>query len=429
MRTLIPVLLVVAACGSVTPPAADGGGDDVDGTPLDPDGTPPEIDAPLAGGDVKLVITDEPGPGNITDYMVAYRDGDGPWNPVGVGGGFYEVPAHSGRYQVAIACFREYQVMVRVYGFTFAEQPALVLPAQCAGRTTEVRGNVFVASQMMISTGDTFYQFGGGFDYAFMAEPGVRDVLAGTYDDLGSNLRANGVTIVPTFDMSFSPAQLDFDVGQFAPPTAILVNAPAHPDEAVVGVESFLVTATATLPMMRWTSSPPQETLVIPGAHTVGALNWLRTRAVAGDRITFQERWITGDEGIPEFPESPLGDLPSINRTGASPYPRYRATWPAMPDADALLLDLEQLGCGGSCYRTWSLLATPAFVAAGGALEVPDLTAVDGWFPVYGIEPGESTTFTAFAYVSTRGASGWWDRTHNAGDAAVRFGRWMNAVP
>jgi hypothetical protein len=172
----------------------------------------------------------------------------------------------------------------------------------------------------------------------------------------------------------------------------------------------------------------PFRATVWPAAAGQGATNLIQARALLGDRMVLRERWVAGDTLV-TFAGSPSTALPALAAVASTSYPRHQASWTTVPAADALILSVEQEGCDSTCTRTWSVLATPAYLAAGGTLETPDLTAAQGWHGSFAVETGAQTMVSGFAFTAPQGASGYWDPQRVVGDEMMMVGRYEIVTP
>lgn len=407
----LPSLL---ACGAVT------------ATPL-PDAPPGEQDA--APGDapadatVRLEMLNEPADAAAAGYVVGYRDGDGAWaSAPRTSAGHYEWKAPSGRYQIAVLCNGAGGGGgVSLSSFTVAELPSPQLLAGCGTGSATLSGGITV-NNATVAVGAT--SASGSDRYQIAAFPGIYDVMAATYTAKGFDLTANAVLVVPKVAIN-GATQLDlpFAKAAVAPQSHAVVLALQTNETALV--LSSLVSASTTLGMTFQSTAP--YTYVTPPPRSDASI--VVTALInSSERRAIRQRWVAGDADV-SFAAVPAMTLPSATLVSRTPYPRIGAVGALPATADAIGVTASQTGCNNSCSITWTLLASKAYLAAGGTAELPDLSALTGWAKRYELELGTKVNVEVIARQATGGAAGYVAQTQAVGNEQLAISNTLVITP
>ncbi|HET9620661.1 MAG TPA: hypothetical protein VFP84_04800 [Kofleriaceae bacterium] len=377
-------LLAIAACGKVN---SNGGG---------PDGGGPG-DAGGSGGPTTITFHNSIGSGQTANgAVVAYQDGDGPWQVVTGTGGTYTFPVASGRYGLMAVCERPIVAGVTPFNEVFLDYYATsdasehVIFADCMAvaptfKTVNVSGTV-----TGLLSGDTFTIATGVGLYAAAATSWSLPALSGPGHLLALRLAAgrpiglafNPVTYTDgeSFAIDFGQAVLPADVGLTIDPSAASPFVTATYLDAAGGL---------------WQIDHPPA-----GAN--------RYRMLPADQIGDGIALVTEQssdnqsgrmvEHAIKVPTAQTLTLPqtfqpaSPPRTAATaPYPRYTVTLPQVTDPLAYRLGYSGAMTGGNGLVSWSVTYSAAWLAASGQTgasftsELPDLSALAGWKAAYAL--------------------------------------------
>jgi hypothetical protein len=319
--------------------------------------------------------------------IVVYRDGDGPWTATTGAAGSVRFAAPSGTYTVVVGCaFDADEAGASVYAMTTAELSTIDHQGECADETQVISGQVggvggsaFVvwgARTVTLSTG-------ASSSYTLEGPRGTGDLVV----SLGS-------TVVITRDVSLGASPLTLDVN-LASPSAVSfqqrrVTLSSVP-ESQTNAYGSLWTKNGTYASLCASSGAPAcglpATALVPGDFHMMRVE---TSAPGPYRAA---RWAVYEPTDREI-TSPVTQLGPAQVSLANQGARVAvsASWPDAPSAPLYRFYAWQYNTPP--YRFWHIAASEGFIAGGGDLSFPDLTAVTGWDP--GIE------LIAGAYVEWR---------------------------
>jgi hypothetical protein len=392
MRPLfVPVCLAVIACGKVETTGPDAGANS----------PPPSI-----------AFHNLIGNGQTANAgLVAYQDGDGPWQVVTGTGGNYTFTVTSGRYGLAVVCDRTApapgqgipvsELAISYYAPSDAAELALfadcVAIAPTAGPTPPAAVNVggqLAGAQL----GDTIDIATGGnaFDetdngaapitsWSATAEPGPGFLLARR---LVQN-RPVGLVFSPEtyaagtpININFAQAVLPTEVGLTLDPTATAPSIETDyiaPSGLTLAVDAPPSTATT------YRVLPPDKigdglSRIIERANTNNTASRLVEhvfKAATAQTLTLPQTFL---------PKSP----PAM--TATTPYPSYAVTLPKTTDPLYYRVDYSGTMPGQPTGLSfWALTYSAAWLTAAGKadadldVELPDLSKLAGWKPSFAL--------------------------------------------
>lgn len=379
-RLLIPLLLA-GACGDVTSSKPDAGslGDS-------------RFDEPT-----RVSFTNMTSAGAVNTEVVAFQDGDGPWQVVTGENGLYSFSVKGPRFSIASACTVSGGGLsdVRLRYSTLTDGTSLVNDGGCAelaAPTVNVGGtvaNLPVGAQFRASSGRSTSTTQ---PWTMPARPGPGTLLA--FAEVSQ--RPTSIVLQPVNYAEASAFAIDFATGfvpaemAFTPdPTANLQTFASWFRDPQGGVHRIDVPSEAT-----------GSYRAIP-ANLVGAgVSWLSASAsAAGLERTLERAFKTPVAQTLTLPAAyALAASPQV--VANAPYPVIEANLPLRAGATYYSLRYRSSESRTSLHR-WELTVTAAWAGSStGAelrLRLPDLSAAPGWKAEYALTAGATWEAAVYA--------------------------------
>ena len=394
----IAALLMFMGCGGGSGGGGDGNGDGIDGGgPLD--------SAPDAGpATVTLSVGDSALP--VEAALVAYQDGDGSWQILAAADGTYQFVSELGHYAIAVVCVPDaggprvhvFRALASDTSTLFYNCPSSSREADFDGTVSGLEGEEYAA----LSFGSEGDWVGNG-PYHFLTAPGTGDALAVRNRGLGAVIVRRGITV------EVNDSVFDFDMASAVPmefPSASVVD---YQDQEDLVLGSVFQTERGTADdLMRGEMGPLPPWF---GSWNAAPTSLLSPRDIhhvivaAGASPRRLLRAFVHEAGDVTLALPGPTDEPAVTAAAVSPYVRLASDLPSAAGISAYELSFDD---GNPADPFWSVLATKGWITAAGvdALETPDLSGLGGWDAAWGIETGNTVTWTMTAMTSNRGAGG-----------------------
>ena len=400
MRITCAVALAAACSSSSGTPDGAGGGDA--GSPAGPTA-------------VRVTLANVPPDPAASQFIVAYQDGDGPWQlaPAPTGSA-YALTIASASYRFAYLCNANHEPTVALAQFTAAEKPDLtmVVDSACTPAVTQamvqVTGTITETAatqsgeftiQLGLQDGAAEAIAGSSVPYTAMVQPGTYDVIA-TFQaqvlgDVDLALTRRSVTIA-------ADTTLDFDFTNAEPTRMVAADSLAATGSGATNTgESLLLTANGTTALLGYDKAAPFHFDALPADQAV-ASDLYEQDFRAGDGSASGETFIFAHTPAAVTGASPLPFAAVASVATTTPYPELAFAFDAYPDAIGY-----QLSAGQSQQPNvveWHVYTGPEFAGASPQIRVPDLTSIPGWTAALQLGSGDIGG-TIFAVTSSRGAA------------------------
>jgi hypothetical protein len=383
MRCVLPALLLIAcgpglaACGKVPPAdrAPDGGPSG---------GSDGAVDA---SGPVTITLTNQRVSGQTGNAaLVAFQDGDGPWQAITGTDGVYKASVSAARYGTFVACERARDGAVFVaLGFVAVtdgterftidycalENPVgVMISGTISG--TQMGENVWVS--------DGFKEAAGALTSWNM------EAFAGPGTLIGMRLTNNRPTAMLLQRVTYAAGatfNLDF-ANQFFPTESDLT---LDPTGATTVMMTFYVDESGGVHRIDFTDKPVTKYRVVPADRVGGGMLLLQQNTGStGATRQVQRAFKTPTSQVLTLPAAFL--LPTPPRIATTmPYTIAEATLPRRSGASYYAVNY--FTSENNVYRSWDSTYSAAWTAAvpGGelVLRVPDLSGVPGWKPSFAL--------------------------------------------
>jgi hypothetical protein len=382
-------------------------------------------------GDVPIVVVRTRIPGRSQDAaLLAYRDGDGPWQPLASeqpGTYRFHVTDEAGRYGVAVVHTQEGASLppgaafasVRLYLLTLADTQALDVlgpgpwpPGDAA--KLKVQGDIQGYGQPLDPPSITV-AVGNSTDAVkkpsgtLIAQWGVT-VPAGTYDvacmkgSRGFVLRDVSVKAdMPSTDIDFAGSGFDLS------PFQATVEGPASGDLVSARVD-YMTAGRSLVP-------GPVSTEAAFGFHApAGAAlapgDQLRIAGQAtssdGSRVRLGHLFFrTPSDRTLKLPATTQkGEVTASSSSPSSPSPRLLldATWTDVPSTIAFTAAVEKTGSSGQwSFTRWYTLASKSFLGSARTLAQPDFHGLAGWDDAWDFAAGAKPSWELGAWQCAKG--------------------------
>ena len=406
----VAALLAVSACGGTSPTSGDGGHGS---------------DGPSGSGTPITVTLDAvPGDRSFYSYIAAYQDGDGAWQLAPPPeNNVYTFKVNGPTWGFAYTC----AVIVVTGGvatslrdvverhFTLSERTTAMisLPPRCTdqGMYVALSGNIAnrVTGGGYIVTFNSRSVFADAMgNYTLLVPTGTHDLIAmhGINGGTAGDFIADSAFVQRNVAVNAASTQ-NINAQQMAGVQSfgVTVNGAASEEDAVTVLYSAGGTP-ATL--VNLSKAPLKSEALAAGQAAAGDVydQKINVAAIASQPITTTTA--TATPAAQTFMGgTPLGAA-SVMSASAMPYPIFKTTWAAYPNAIGYTLSLNQTppaaGCLGSsaCNITWTVVLSPGAVGASPAYTMPDLSMLTGWnkqiqFVPGTIVKGEVTAMTSSA--------------------------------
>jgi hypothetical protein len=377
MRSVLLVVLVGAACGEVEPRVPDAG-----------------AGMPDAGGPATITFTSQVSTGEVmsTD-LVAYQDGDGPWQVVSGTAGVYSFPVTSGRYGLLAGCERASDGSTFVTLGYFAvsdglERFELDFCRTGTPQTVTISGGVSGTMQ-----GENLWVSDGISASAGLVTSWSMPAIAGPGTLIGMRITAERPTAMLLQRVTFSASatfNLDF-ANQFFPAESQLTLDPTG--TANLLMQTHYIDESGGLHRIDLARTAVTSYRVVPGDRVgTGILLLSQRSSNTGASRRVERAFKSPVAQTLTLPSAyVLARPPAIVAT--SPYPIVEVALPRR--AGASHYALSYFTSAGQRFHSWTLTYSAAWADATPGTELmsrlPDLSALAGWKPTFGLAtPGGS---------------------------------------
>jgi len=421
LLTVATVTALQSGCGGHGGAAGPDAGSGIDGNNSDGGGS----------GHVDITLINRPNAAATFDFLVAYQDGDGPWQlaPAPTGD-VYSLPISSGRYAVAWTCVTNTGGTGGVTGLrqtdlfysTVAEHPSLTraIAARCTDRITTVTlsgvvSNLTASGRTLASYSDLSAVVSPTIGNYTLATPtGTRDLLVmhtpilvggGGVTDVAIDeaivQRGLAVTANATANVDFTTAAAT----QTFPVTVALTG------NQRATVSTTLYTAGGTIAELVHDTAAPFETTSLAAAEMRGSDVYDQSITVAalGQLATVSNATATPAAQTYVAP-SPLGGATATVPT-TTPYPEVKTTWAAYTNAIGydwtVSQSLNGTACGAgvpTCTVAWTADLTAGWIGSAPSYQMPDLSKLTGWNASLQLVTGTQAAGSVAAVTSSAGA-------------------------
>ena len=370
-------------------------------------GSTPDAAAAPDGGTSQITFTNQRVDGtSATDGLVAYQDGDGPWQAVTGNGGVYTFTVSAARYGLFAACLRnDGSAFVSIGYFAVSDGGARFGLDACTGGAADEEGPATVSGTIRNAPeGDAVF-ISDGLTRTTVSVPGPYSIAAlpGAGTLVVLEVARTGMVLVPT---TFVDGQtLDIDLA------AKFSLAEADLTLDLSGADYHMQTRyiDATGGQHRVDDNQTASGFVatryraVPAEHLSGGINTLFELTVDVDTARQVTRAFT-------TPVAQALDLPASFRLAAppqivtvDPYPIAQATLPTRAGASHYTVTYERTSAQSLTTSSWTLTYSAAWAdaLADSALvsRFPDLSGLPGWQEAFGL--GDTGTIFWTASVAT----------------------------
>ncbi|MFT3692813.1 MAG: hypothetical protein QM831_06715 [Kofleriaceae bacterium] len=406
---VVAVAILAGGCGHNSSAA----GDDDDGGNSDGGGGGDDDGGGNQGfATVKLTLNHRPANGAQFSFIVAYRDGAGPWTLSDMPtGDDYSFHIYSPVYSVMWTCIgasAQNATIRQVSMMSFAVSDRTSLSADVPPRCAEAAGLVTLHGTLanggftdnyVVRWGDRQATVANG-SYTMQVPPGTHDLVLleassisiGDAQPSGAfvkrnvtvnaatevDLDANGVEDLQAFDVS------DLDGGTKQSATTTLYAAGTTAPLATQTSGSYTVMSLATDQM---------------GAGDIYDLQLSETSGTAMSTRTLA----TATPGELTWTDVPTLGAVATSVGAAQPYPQLQSSWPMYANATGYTWAITQTATSGPGTATivWAAQLSPSVLGAAPAFEMPDFSQLGGWNPSLQLVAGKAVVGGVQAQVSS----------------------------
>jgi hypothetical protein len=375
----------------------------VDGGGAGPGDGGADSDGGVSPNRVTLWTTLDGVPANAS--WVAVRDGDGSWQPLAGQGGRYDFVAASGRYGLAVACADTFEVLL--YEMTVEELREVRVP--CFG-TPAILYSLFglvrnlpagEMASVTLGRADNSGTILGDPQYGFTLPAGTYDVVAVKRPASSTRLTPlSGLVIARDVEICCS-RRLDLDFGSgLVVPVAVDATLAGGAAGESTGLFATFYSHNGTVVSLGNSALTGWRAVALPATAVQGDDLQLLAGGVfpsgGGNAVRSVRRYFREPGSMTLTLPAPF-DSVTVALEAATPYPRLRATW--TPYAEARGYQALYVGGTSADPRYWYLYLGAGALAAAGASghTLPDLSALSGWRPEWGLS-GTTTRTTSIAW-------------------------------
>jgi hypothetical protein len=341
------------------------------------------------------------------------QDGDGPWTSVDAAAGTYTFDVQSGRYAIAFACATSGTVALNLLAATVGDgteveiacgqqpnvEPLVDIGGTVSGLTGTEEARVHVG-------GETASPTSAAPDWTLGVPVGKRDVFARKVaSGLTSThvIRRNDVEIAAGLTLDF-----DFGAEGFVPEMhTVTVNGASAGDAPTVLAQFVARPGGTTFSLGQLTEDLTYRAIpanqmrsedfhdVIAGVYDTASSTYRNVQ-----RTFIAARDFTATLRT-------LPPVPTLTASARTPHLRPEITIPVDSDADWIAVKFTQLDAVPSFSRSWSVSATSGWIAAAAvsSLSIPDLSAVVGYDPKWGLVDGSELSWHEAEWTSSQGVT------------------------
>lgn len=387
MRCVLIGLVMVSACGEVT-------------------SRPSDASIDVNTGPTTVTFTNQLGDGRAANIdLVAFQDGDGPWQVATGTAGAYTTTVTSGRFGVLWACKRasDGAAFVNLGYYAVSDGKARYAVSFCALATPPrvmISGTVagaMMGDQIFISDGVSSSQ-GPPANWSLQAAAGAGTLIAMRLSNnrpVGMLLQhvqyAAGATFGLDFNQQFFPAESDLTEDPTAGTTPVMTT--YYRDESG-GIHRIDVSLTAV-----------NKYRVVPADRVGNGVSLLYASGSAANASRSIQRAFKNPVGqTMTLPATYLlSAAPRV--TSTVPYPIVEVALPRRQGASYYEVNYGAFPAMGNKFQIWDVVYSAAWAdAAGGtaiASKLPDLSALPGWLADFGLGLAAANTRSWSATVAT----------------------------
>jgi hypothetical protein len=420
MRRFLALALIAACGGQHADPNATADAAIIDGT--QEDGTAIEHG-------IRVTLNNLPEHPAAFAMMVAFRDGNGPWQLASApSGDTYTFDTFSSTWSVAWTCSAasssneasttpsgaHWLRSVVVAEFTTAERTSLTMdtPDRCTDRLPPVLQVSGAIANAPAGTGRLYVNLLDQYttadaSYSLRARLGVHDLVVRKLDSANERSTFGTLATFVERNLSIASSQHDLDLATAMPTQAFDVTVPTGSKAQATTL--FYTKSGTAVPLGRTTT--PLQTFALDPAQvdpTDVFDQQVELDSVGHTAIMTNATLTPGPLTV--RPPDQLGTASSAVVT-ATPYPLLQTMWPVYPDAVGYTWVATQVPTPDNCFEpqcspiAWTALVSPGIAGASPTYQLPDLSALPGWDPEFAFTAGVEIDGYAEADTSSAGAS------------------------